>query len=137
MAVLAAVNCLFLINHYGYSASLGVIGGIKAGATTNNIGMAMVKDFELNPFSNHFLFTVLNVNNFKLLGFSALVFVGGYVIYDVTRSINLFLVCLYASLATLLLIPLNTSYHLSNHERGEREKLAKGFRKTLRFDSVM
>ncbi|GEM_PF-6771902 len=122
--LLALAGGWSLINHFGFSAGLGVLAGIKAGAAGERPGWALMRQWELNPWPRHAA-VMLTTFLIILLPLAFLLFLAGF---PVGRA------ALYPAFALTLAIPFRASIDLANHEAAQRDRLRHQVRSIFSFE---
>lgn len=123
---------LMLFNHYGFSAYRGILGGIKAGASSGRFWHSFFTDTDSNPWLRHIgilWFTCLG-QNLKIILMFFLVYFGCLFLWGIIGEPAMVLPAL-----VLCLIPIGANLHLSNYEIQERERCIRGFRKIFSFET--
>lgn len=125
---------LTLLNHYGFSAYRGILGGIKSGASRGKFWHAFFTDTESNPWLRHIgiMFLTCFSQNMKIICLALFLWAFGYFIWSVVGEPAMVLPGL-----ALCLIPIGVNLHLANYEMAERQRLIRGFRKIFSFEATL
>jgi hypothetical protein len=126
---------LFAINHFGYSAQMGVLAGLKAGCKSSKLLNSLMTEWELNPWLNHLMFIVSNRLAIMTLCialfcyFASMIF-GIIILAAIGRAVIALLLIL------VCFIPFVVAYRLQDHERSVRDQMRKTFKKMIAFEAV-
>lgn len=124
MPVFLAGAALWLmgINHYGYSAVLGTLAGLKAGCLGPAEKYSPLLDMSLNPLPSQI---------WNFLKYSLVVAPVLFILIRISGPFDWTLISAYA---LLIMIPYAMSIRLNDRERAERMKLSHHFRKLFSFE---
>ncbi len=130
MTPMVAAACLIALNHYGYSAQLGTLCGLRTGAGRSKWVPDMLKEMDLNPWTNHLMFLASSGLIYLILAYMLIVFFAGQW-FSLGPFPTLF------GCALTLLVPIGAAYRMANHERAERERVQRIFRRYLQFERIV
>ncbi len=122
--VVAVALCLTIINHFGYCAYLGVLGGLKVGGNRVKMRLSVLADVDLSPWP-HVWLIVKHARYF----FFILILLGG-----VGRIAFASSAPAYALASLALALTFRATYKLQDREHEEMNRLALTFKKNIRFD---
>lgn len=119
--LLAPTLVLVAINHFGFSAYLGVSSGLLCGTRSARFSYSLTQDWKLNPWPHH-LFYVCKYFLYILLPLWILFAMGG--------------LAFYPAYFVLLLIPFNCAIQLQEYEMRQRTKIAHQFKNLFNFEAT-
>lgn len=132
-AVAAFALSLLLLNHFGLSCKLGIIGGIRAGAATTRLTRSMMTERECNPWAIH-IFCLLQAALRSMIisipvGLVLIPFLLTFSMLSGIPAIELFI------LLVLTLIPLIAAGPLMDYQRKVLDETTKNFRRMISFEA--
>lgn len=132
-AVGMSMASLVLVNHFGISCTLGVLGGIRAGAATTRLGRSMMRERACNPWAIHLYYLLRSAVYTFFIGIPlGLVLVPFLLTIDILSGVPA--LGLYVTLAAIL-IPMLSAGPLMDYHRKVLDETAKNFRRLLNFEA--
>lgn len=117
--LVAASVSLVAINHFGYSAYMGVMTGLRAGARSSRPRFSLFGDWDLNPWPHHLWLNIKYCIPF-LVALGVLSLFGGSATYP--------------AYVLLVLVPILVAGDLRDREQLARERLARAFHRIFNFE---